>query len=301
MGFRIGPINAATPTPLQNDGGFDSASAVRLCRRWLDIGLDGVLILGSMGEGILLDETVRTAFVQCALDEIGDRLTVFVSAADRTGEAMRSRALHYAAMGAPCIVLSAPLGVTAREAVDCVRRIADVCPVPCAYYEVPSVTGVTLNLAEIAEVLAHPNICAMKDSSNNALIAQAITAPGFRREGMKLLDGVEYRVSYSAALGYDGVVHGGGVITGRGVRRIWAAATGGDMQSALALDRTNSLCLGAIYNRFSGPLQNISGQKFALKLMGLLADERTMVDQFLDDGAQRRIARALEENSQWLT
>ena len=61
MELRIGPINAATPTPLLNDGGFDHAGTVRLCRRWSDIGLDGVLILGSMGEGILLPEEVRTA------------------------------------------------------------------------------------------------------------------------------------------------------------------------------------------------------------------------------------------------
>jgi hypothetical protein len=44
MELRIGPINAATPTPLRNDGAFDREAAKRLCHRWTDIGLDGVLI-----------------------------------------------------------------------------------------------------------------------------------------------------------------------------------------------------------------------------------------------------------------
>ena len=300
MKLRIGAINAATPTPLNKNGDFDREAAVRLCQRWSDIELDGVLLLGSMGEGLLLPEQVRTAFVECALAEAGDQLTIFVSAADRTYEAMRERALRYASMGAPCIVLAAPTRVSPREAVDQVLAVAEVCPVPCAYYEVPAVTGVSLNLQEVSEILSHRNICALKDSSNNALLAQALTSPEFPRNGLKLLDGIEYRVSYSAALGYDGVIHGGGVMTGRGVRCIWAAAKAGETNRAMKLDRLNSLCLGGIYNRFSGPVQNIAGQKFALKLMGVFSDERAMVDQPLDEAAHRRIARVLEENREWL-
>jgi dihydrodipicolinate synthase/N-acetylneuraminate lyase len=300
MALRIGPINAATPTPLTSDGSFDREGAERLCRRWSDVGLDGVLLLGSMGEGLLLPDQVRTAFVECALEQAGDSLTVFVSAADRTMEAMLERALRYASMGAPCIVLSAPVGVSPREAVDQVRAVAELCPVPCAYYEVPPVTSVTLNLCEITEILSHPNICAFKDSSNNALLAQALTSSQFRRDGVKLLDGVEYRAAYSQSLGYDGVIHGGGVMTGRGVRCTWSAAQEGEIQRAIQLDRRNSLFLGRIYNRLSGPVQNIAGQKFALKLMGLFSHERAMVDQPLNGAAHDRIAGALAENQEWI-
>jgi 4-hydroxy-tetrahydrodipicolinate synthase len=300
MTLRIGPINAATPTPLLKDGSFDRKGAERLCRRWSCIGLDGVLVLGSMGEGMLLPEPVRTAFVECALEQAGDRLTVFASAADRTMEAMRERALRYASMGAPCIVLSAPVGVSPLEAVDQVKAVAEVCPVPCAYYEVPPVTLVDLTFCQINQILSHPNICAFKDSSNSALLAQALTAGQFRHDGVKVLDGVEYRAAYSQSLGYDGVIHGGGVMTGRGVRCIWSAAKDGQMQRALELDRRNSLFLGRVYNRLSGPVQNVAGQKFALKLMGLLSDERAMVDQPLNATAHDRIARALEENREWI-
>ncbi len=299
MELKIGPINAATPTPLRQDGSFDRESARRLCARWLQVGLDGVLVLGSMGEGLSLPEETRIAFVESALQEAGDKLTIFVSAADRSYGAMCDRALRYASMGAPCVVLSAPVGVTSREAVDQVRRVADLCPVPCAYYEVPVVTGVTLYLNELRQILSHPNICACKDSTGNALLAQALTSAGFR-EDVKLLDGVEYRVCYSVATGYDGVIHGGGVMTGRRVRCIWSKAKAGQIEEALELDRENSLCLGRIYNRFAGPVQNIAGQKYALKLMGVFADERTVVSQPLDEASRERITRIVEDNRQWL-
>ena len=66
-------------------------------------------------------------------------------------------------------MLCTPLGVSSTEGVADVKAVADCCPVPCCYYDVPAATGVTLNLEEIVSVLSHGNIVAMKDSSNSAL------------------------------------------------------------------------------------------------------------------------------------
>ena len=300
MKVRIGPINAATPTPLLPDRSFDYGSGKRLCQRWVDVGLDGVLILGSMGEGLLLAEQARTAFVEQALSEIGDRLTIFVSAADYTSENMRRRALQYSAMGAHAVVLSAPVGAAPQDALEQVLKVCDACPAPCVYYEVPPVTGVALSAEQIATILAHPNVCAFKDSSNNPLLTQVLTAPDRQRNGVQFLDGVEYRVSLSSYFGYDGVIHGGGVLTARLVRSIWEKVQQGPTAEARELDRQNSLFLGRVYNRLAGPVQNVAGQKYALKLMGILEHEALLVDQRLDDASRHRIAGVLAENADWL-
>ena len=299
MRLTIGMINAASPTPLQKDGTFDRDSARRLCRRWLDVGLDGVLLLGSMGEGLLLPPSVRTAFVETALEEVGDQVTLFVSTMDRSFTAMSERALQYSSMGVPYVMLSAAVGESSHQTVEHMLRLAETCPAPCAYYEVPAVTGVSLCVRELEQIMAHENIHALKDSSSNAFIAQALTSSE-HRSGVKLLDGVEYRTAYSAGLGYDGVIHGGGVMTGRRVRCIWEKATSGHMREAFNLDRENSVFLGRIYNRFEGPVQNIAGQKYVLKLLGLFADESVLVDQPLDEASRQRIARVLEEDREWL-
>jgi dihydrodipicolinate synthase/N-acetylneuraminate lyase len=296
----IGPINAATPTPLKEDGTLDAQSARRLCRRWIDVGLDGVLLLGSMGEGPLLSEEVRNAFVARVLEEVGGKLTLFVSAADRTREKMCERARRYAAMGASCVVLCLPPQASVHRAIADVKHVADCCPVPGASDDVPSNTGIPLNLYEILDILSHPNIVTMKDSSANALLAQGITAKEYRVPGVFLLDGCEYRTAFSAALGYDGVVHGGGVLTARKVRCTWNKATAGLMREAVDLDRENSLFLGTVYNRFSRPLQNIIGQKYALKVLGVFDHVGVAADQSLDDESRVRIERAVEQNRTWL-
>jgi 4-hydroxy-tetrahydrodipicolinate synthase len=296
----IGPVNAATPTPLNPEGEFDCPSAQRLCRRWFDMSLDGVLLLGSMGEGDLLSDAARCAFLQTALTETGDRLTIFASAADRSRQRMKERALAYAGMGAHCIVLCAPPGVSPQRAVDDVKAVADACPIPCAYYDVPARTGVALSLQDILSILAHPNIVAFKDSSTSEVIAQGVTSPERRPNGVRLLDGVEYRAAYSAALGYDGVLHGGGVLTARRVRRIWELAQAGRFREALALDRENALFLATVYNRLSRPLQNTIGQKYALHLLGVLDHPAVALDQSLNDESRARIAQAVKAHRKWL-
>lgn len=298
--LRIGPINAATPTPLTTCGSLDFHSAKRLARRWIELQLDGILLLGNMGEGTLVASRDREAFVDLALAEAGDEMTIFVSASDSSRERMRERALQYASMGAPCVVLTAPRGVSAAKAVADVKALAECCPVPCCYYDAPASTGVALNAEEIFDLLSHGNIVAMKDSSNNALLSQALTAPRYRVPGVAILDGVEYRTAYSRALGYDGVIHGGAVLTGRRVRVIWEMAGNGKAAEARNLDRENALFLGTVYNRFSHPLQNTIGQKYALKLLGVLDHETVLLDQYLDDASKARIAEAVSTSREWI-
>jgi 4-hydroxy-tetrahydrodipicolinate synthase len=262
--------------------------------------LDGVLLLGSMGEGSLVANQDRQAFLELALAEAGDKLTIFACAADTSRERMREQALLYASMGARCVVLTIPRGVSSRKGVEDVKAVADCCPVPCCYYDVPAATGVPLNAEEIFCLLKHENIVAMKDSSNNPLLSQALTSERYRVPGVKILDGVEYRTAYSKALGYDGVIHGGGTLTARRVRAIWEMGSNGQFDEARELDRENSLFLGTVYNRFSHPLQNTIGQKYALKLLGILETETVLLDQCLDEASKARISAAVEQSREWL-
>jgi dihydrodipicolinate synthase/N-acetylneuraminate lyase len=266
----------------------------------VDLGLDGVLLLGSMGEGPLLPESVRCAFVEIALAEVGERLTIFVSAADVSRERMRERALQYAGMGAHCVVLCLPPRVSLAKAMADVKTVADVCPVPCAYYEVPANTGIALTLHDLLDILKHGNIKVIKDSSENALIAQSLTSKEHRPKGIAILDGCEYRTAYSAALNYDGVLHGGGVLTGRWARDIWNKMKQGQVTEAFAQDREKALFLAAVYNRFARQLQNTMGQKYALKLLGVMDHETVVVDQTLDDASRRRIEAAIAAQRAWL-
>ncbi len=293
--LKIGSINAATPTPLKPDGSFDKASAKKLCNRWRDIGLDGVFVLGSMGEGPLLSDEVRNAWVETALQEAGDSLTIFAGAADVSMQRMRERAVRYAKMGAHCVVLCIPPKLSPAQAVADVKAVADVCPSPCAYYDIPENTGTPLVLNEIFDILSHGNIKVCKDSSGSSLINRALNMPEIKPRDVFMMDGNEYQTPYSRLLGYDGVLHGGGVLTGHWVRKIWDLMGQGKISEAMELDRRKSLFIAKVYNRFSRPLQNAVGQKYALQLLGALDNAAVVNGQTLDDNGRARIKEAVAE------
>jgi 4-hydroxy-tetrahydrodipicolinate synthase len=294
--LKIGPINAATPTPLKPDGSFDRASAKRLCRRWIDQKLDGVFLLGTMGEGAYLSDRTRNEFVELALEEAGDQTTILVNVADASRARMQERALRYAKMGAHCIVTFLPgYQLPPSFGIAAVRAVADACPVPCGYYEYPVESGTALVLSELLQILSHPNIVVYKDSSINPLIAQGITSKEFRPKHVKLLDGVEYHAPRSCALGYDGILHGGGVMNGLWVRRIWDLTAAGRVKEAMELDRAKALFFAQVSNRFNRPVQNIIGLKYVLKLLGHLDSETVAIDQSLTQADRQRIARAVKQ------
>ncbi len=298
--LRVGILNGATPTPLKTDGSYDEASAKKLCKRWIDTKLDGVLVLGTMGEGPYLPDEVRNAFIATALQEAGDKVTVFASAADSSRERMKERALRYAKLGAHCIVLCLAPKISVAKAVADMKAIADACPIPCAYYDIPANTGTPLVVNEILDILSHPNIRVFKDSSNNALVHMGLTAPENRPAECVLLDGCEYHATFTRLCGYDGVLHGGGVLTAIWVRKIWELMNQGKWQEAMEMDRRKALFLAAVYNRFSRPLQNTMGQKYALKLLGAMNNETVVINQKIDEAARARIRKAVEDNKDLL-
>ncbi len=297
----VGLVNAATPTPLGPDGTLDRASVKKLAQRWIGLGLDGVMVLGTMGEGRFLSDVDRDAMLELSLAHAGDQVTVFATVADLSRARMIERAKRSAQLGAPIAVVCVPPGAPAKQAIADVRAVADAAPIPVAYYDIPENTGVKLVLEQVLEILTHPNIVAMKDSSGNPLLAQALTSTTYRPKNMKLLVGNEYAVTPSQMLGYDGVLHGGGALTGKHVRQIWELAATGKYAQALAEDRANSLCLGRIYNRFSTPLQNVLGQKYALHLLGAMDHAVTVDGAQLDDASKARVKAAVDEYRAWLT
>ena len=293
---RIGPINAALPTPLLPDQRLDETSARRLfahCRR---INLDGVFVLGSMGEGSLLTDRARERLVAIAHEELSGKITVLAGASDSSAVRMHERAVRYGALGADYVIFTIPLNVSIDRGIDELHKIASASMLPCGYYEVPAVTGRALSFSQLQRLVAHPNIHVFKDSSNNALHAQGIAAGLLRSANVTILDGVEFRTAFSASLGYDGVLHGGGAMTARRVRRIWELALVGNYREAIELDRINSLFLAAVYDRFLTSARATIGQKSVLKLLQVCDHETVILDQTLDGEARTRIEAALKSH-----
>jgi len=74
--MAIGGVLTAMVTPFDADGRLDEAAAVRLMKRLLENGSDGLVLAGTTGEGSTLDDSEKLRLWQLAKDECPDALLI---------------------------------------------------------------------------------------------------------------------------------------------------------------------------------------------------------------------------------
>ena len=155
-------------TPFRDDE-LDVEGLQSNVTRWMTTGLAGVLVLGSNGEGPLLDadEAYRAA---AAVRECVPRdKTLIVGAGDESTRTTIAAVKRAAAAGADVVLVRTPSyfksQVNTEVFVQHYTEVADASPVPVLPYNVPTFTGVKLAPEAVARLASHPNIPGVKDSS----------------------------------------------------------------------------------------------------------------------------------------
>ena len=141
-------------------------------RRWAALPIDGVVLFGSTGEGVLLSQDEKLQLVGYARDVLPPALPLIAGvAADSTRETIaRIRQLADGG-GLDGVLVHAPAyygGVLGSgELRDFYRAIADASPLPIVVYHIPKYSKNVLEPGVIGELARHPNIVAVKDSSGD--------------------------------------------------------------------------------------------------------------------------------------
>lgn len=174
MDLRGVLIPAATPfDPVT--GEVDLVGMRRNVRRWLETKIRGVVMAGSTGEAVLLDEDERRRLLEAVREVVpDDRLLVAGTGAESTRATVRlCRMAHDA--GADAVLVQPPAyykgAMTPAVVRDHYRAVADASPLPVIVYQVP-LRFCTLDLATglVAELSAHEKIVGIKDSRGDLQI-----------------------------------------------------------------------------------------------------------------------------------
>jgi len=186
---KLSGVIAAISTPVQEDGGPDTARAVKLARFLLDNGCDGLNVLGTTGEAtsFSLDERKRvmTAYKEAGLPM--DRLMVGTGAAAVADAVALSR--HAATLGFAAVLVLPPFyykGVPddglAAYVESLVKATADSA-IPIYLYHFPAQSGLPWHVELIKRLRKNfgARIAGLKDSSGDMAYARAAAAidPGF--------------------------------------------------------------------------------------------------------------------------
>lgn len=169
-----GPLRgavAAAVTPLR-DGGvrLDEAAVGPIVEMLVDAGLDGILALGTTGEGVMLTTEERCRAAERFLEAAGGRLHVAVHCGAQTTAEVEALAAHAAEHGASAVAVIAPpyypfdaeglLGHLSAAAAACV-------PLPFYVYEFAARSGYAVPV-EVIERLREisPNLVGLKVSDS---------------------------------------------------------------------------------------------------------------------------------------
>ena len=138
-------------------------------RHWLQSPVRGVLVAGTTGEGVLLDDAERAALLEAARDVVpADRVLIAGIGAESTrGTTRQSR--QSADAGADAVLVSPPAyfkgAMTPEALARHFRAVADASPVPMLVYQVPlRMSSLDLPSGLVGELSRHPNIHGIKDS-----------------------------------------------------------------------------------------------------------------------------------------
>jgi 4-hydroxy-2-oxoglutarate aldolase len=166
-------VFAPIPTPFDRDERLDLDRLSAACERWAASALSGLVVLGSTGEAVLLDELESERVLSLARERWPSGRT-FIAGVGRESTAATIRAaLRAAELGVDAVLVRTPgfyksQMTTNNDAfVRHYRAVADASPVPVLLYNFTAVTGVNLPAAAVSTLAAHPNIIGIKESSGD--------------------------------------------------------------------------------------------------------------------------------------
>ena len=197
---------AAVVTPLRDDA-FDAAAVGPYTDFLAGHGLDGVLVLGTTGEGVLFSPDERREIANAFIDAARGRLQVAVHCGAQTTRDTALLAEHAAAAGADAVAVIAPpyFALDNDELLTHFEAAGRACaPLPFYLYEFEARSGYAIPLAVVERLRERaPNLAGMKvsDSPWERLEPYLV-------EGLDVFVGAEALLERALAAGAAGAVSG---------------------------------------------------------------------------------------------
>ncbi len=160
---------AASVTPLRDNGDdIDEGALAPLVELYVESGLDGILALGTAGEGILLSVEERRRVADLFLQAAAGRLDVAVQCGAQTTADTVALALHAAEVGADAVVVIGPPYFKLDERAQLSHFLAAAeaaAPLPFYVYEFESTAGYAIAPAVLERLRERaPNVVGLKIS-----------------------------------------------------------------------------------------------------------------------------------------
>jgi 4-hydroxy-tetrahydrodipicolinate synthase len=159
----------ALVTPFTDGDAVNVESLKRLVQFHVDNRSDGVLLMGSTGEAIMLTAEERNRAIDAVIDEAGGKIPVMVGVAAVSTRQTIENARYARDAGADCGLVVQPPYIKPTQAglYNYFKDVADAVDLPLVIYNNPERCGVNVEPETVAKLAQHPNIVAVKEAGPN--------------------------------------------------------------------------------------------------------------------------------------
>ena len=263
----ISGVMIPTTTPFDPvTGEVDLVALRENVRRWAVTGVSGMVIGGSTGEAVFLDEQERDMAWDVVKGVLPDGvLLVAGTGAESLRTTLRLTRMA-AARGCDAVLVQPPAFYRGAMIPAVVRdhylAVAEASPVPVIVYQVPTrFSTLDFPTGLVAELSAHENIVGIKDSRGKLeSVGELVTRTA---RGFQVLVGSGSLLYGSLEIGAVGGILGVANLAPRECALLHARFSAGDTGGAGALQER----IGPLHNAVIGGM-GVAGVKYALDLLG---------------------------------
>jgi 4-hydroxy-tetrahydrodipicolinate synthase len=232
----------AIPSPLTKDEDIDIPSLRSLLEYCINEGANGVMILGTMGEGAALLDSQRQLLIEATVDQVRGRIPVLATA---TGVSTKKNIEYARAIddcGVDYIVCTSPYYYKfpdPESLIQHIERITDVVETPVIFYNAPIFTGNPVHTDTLERILNMERVAGIKDSSCNYgnFVELLRRYPDRNNRPGTIMQGDESVYDSSLLMGADGVVSGGGVAFIKLLKELYLAGASNDRIRSIQIQR----------------------------------------------------------------
>ena len=289
-------VISATITPLKNDGSLDKAGLKKIFDRNIRHGLDGIFILGSMGEWSSFSTGFKEEFVAEAAEITAGKTDLLVGINATSLPLALENMKTYSQYKFDSYVYMLPGAPFALDPVKTVLTVLDKADRDVYFYYCPPNNNKIFTLDDFAKIMAHPRLKGIKNSSSNMWLRRELLLLK-RENGFKtlLLEGQEWAVDEAMIVGMDGMVCGMGALCSKIMVGIARAVDREDYKEAV---RLQNVLIEIFHGVYGIKLSNVwNGQKYALMKLGLCESANTVIQEMsgLTPETMARVEKCLEE------
>lgn len=150
--MKLQGIYPIVPTPFLESGAIDSESIVKLTRFMIDKGVNGLAVLGALGEGHKLSEAEREMVILNFRQLLPEDLGLVVGARAPATDLAIAQAETAERLGADAILLGPPPVQKDPALLTYYQRVSEAISIPILIHDYPAATGILLSPELIAKI-----------------------------------------------------------------------------------------------------------------------------------------------------